>query len=1005
MAKNKKIIVGDLWDQKGFKVISTNLGGIHGRGLAQQAKQKGYITPQNIDFDTSPKNSDVITLAVKGNAPETAKLKGKAFSESTTGGNVKLLDQEVNKLINFARTNPSKRVNLPMVGLGFGEGDPKVIKPILERASKEPNIFLISKDEATAKKYSSTFKPGIRSDKTSFKNVNNAVKNLQTRKSASTPSRKGIFIQTPSEGIDDPDLFKKNITKIYREAKQRHGDVTVLFRDISKKDSGDLLLRQWAGEGLTEIEKAPYKTKAGRVWRAKLDETGKPNITKSRIPLHKIGANFRDKDKVVLQKRIQDQLKHWESQGTVQSISVNTSGEIVYPGKDTKPHFERFEELTKGLGYDKGVEAYLDELEDFGSLQFDPTSNTAEGNKKMLAGIQVIEEKTKSFKKNIAKNKTTELYSDKVLQRIHNIKKDSPHPLHSLDRLSTDIDTGKEFVDTEGKGIDTDIGKYYKKKPPTVSVDPNDARNIPDRNKLQKGNVKGSRLQSFSDFLDSSQRVETITATDNILVNEEGIARRETKTELVRKDLKKSTIKRKGITKPYDNPDALVQNYQLAEVTSTDVNAYEGSDHEDIKQLTEVSEAELDEKELKLKKQDEAVKSMKKFRRYKNPTRALKAETEFRKEYYAIDNEYAKESDTLFDVTAHTDKEAKEKQVKKARVKTTEVEDWQSPKQYSEQTKTDRRKINKKSNPLGLIAPTSSTLRRLTKDEKDKKIIEKIIEGRRERVEGSYQMEGFYITRPEDTTDPDLKRSTGWVSSQFGIQKARHPVESNIKRLPGGGWTFENKFKEFSNKASRSIPAPEPVVAKVTTEVTSPLKKATTTRASIEQNLATRASNKQKKLTLSAQEARTVTKKVQEQLSPKKTKTKVTAKKSTFGAVKYLSRFMVGIPPLAAYYSLSAKKAEAKPKDKDKVITPSNLAKETTSILFGSHRVFSGYGEKPGYINKLGVGGEYDRKGLLKHFNRPRNKPIKGAGGPDTPFAKFMNYRKKNQAITKQIKY
>ena len=152
MAKNKKIIVGDLWDQKGFKVVSTNLGGVHGRGLAAQAKQKGYITPKNIDFDTSPKNSDVITLAVKGNAPETAKLKGKAFSESTTGGNVKLLDQEVNKLINFARTNPSKRVNLPMVGLGFGEGDPKVIKPILERASKEPNKFLNSKDEATAKK-------------------------------------------------------------------------------------------------------------------------------------------------------------------------------------------------------------------------------------------------------------------------------------------------------------------------------------------------------------------------------------------------------------------------------------------------------------------------------------------------------------------------------------------------------------------------------------------------------------------------------------------------------------------------------------------------------------------------------------------------------------------------------------------------------------------------------------------------------------------------------------
>ena len=114
---------------------------------------------------------------------------------------------------------------------------------------------------------------------------------------------------------------------------------------------------------------------------------------------------------------------------------------------------------------------------------------------------------------------------------------------------------------------------------------------------------------------------------------------------------------------------------------------------------------------------------------------------------------------------------------------------------------------------------------------------------------------------------------------------------------------------------------------------------------------------------------------------------------------------MAVLPPVAALYSLYDKKAVAKPKDKDKVITPANLAKETASIIVGSHRVFSGYGEKPGYINKLGIGGKYDRKGLLKHFNRPRNKPIKGAGGPDTPFAKFMNYRKKNQAITKQIKY
>ena len=46
----KKVIVGDIWKQKGFKVVSTNLGGVHGRGLAAQAKQQGKITASNVSL-------------------------------------------------------------------------------------------------------------------------------------------------------------------------------------------------------------------------------------------------------------------------------------------------------------------------------------------------------------------------------------------------------------------------------------------------------------------------------------------------------------------------------------------------------------------------------------------------------------------------------------------------------------------------------------------------------------------------------------------------------------------------------------------------------------------------------------------------------------------------------------------------------------------------------------------------------------------------------------------
>lgn len=161
-------IVGDLWAQDGVKVVSTNLGGVHGRGLAKQAADKGLIGRSNVDFDSSP-DGDVITLAVKGKAPETAKVPGRAFSEQVVGGNLELLKSELRKLVRHARANPNTKFFLPFVGLGFGEGDPAEIMPVLEKVGAEPNIFLVSKDQATVDKYAGSFVPGVRADATSRK--------------------------------------------------------------------------------------------------------------------------------------------------------------------------------------------------------------------------------------------------------------------------------------------------------------------------------------------------------------------------------------------------------------------------------------------------------------------------------------------------------------------------------------------------------------------------------------------------------------------------------------------------------------------------------------------------------------------------------------------------------------------------------------------------------------------------------------------------------------------
>ena len=74
-------------------------------------------------------------------------------------------------------------------------------------------------------------------------------------------------------------------------------------------------------------------------------------------------------------------------------------------------------------------------------------------------------------------------------------------------------------------------------------------------------------------------------------------------------------------------------------------------------------------------------------------------------------------------------------------------------------------------------------------------------------------------------------------------------------------------------------------------------------------------------------------------------------------------------------------------------------AHQTASSFIGFPRIMGGVGEKKGYLQNVGL----TKKGVSG--KRRPNVPIKGAGGKNTPFAKFVNWRKANQAIAKQIKY
>ena len=489
----KKIIVGDIWDQKGYKVVSTNLGGVHGRGLAAQARFKGFITSANKSFATSPlftpagaESNEVITLAVKGKAPETAKIKGKAFSEKTTGGNVKLLKSEVGQLINFARKNPSKNINLPFIGLGFGEGNESEILPILQEAAKEPNIYLVTKDQKTVEKYKDTFKAGVRSDR-SLKTLNNAIKSKISNQTSKIPKdARTIYFQGPSKGITDPQAFKRALTKRYQEERRTWGGkqpIHVLYggRDWNQADQ---LISEWASEGFKKYLPAKrlhkdFKTnKLGykkygdmkfQVWDTGLyheNKPGTPIIAKEPINISKLDSP----DK------------------SIEKISFSRQGKIVYPGKDTEVHFERFDQLLeqKGNKLKPAFEAFLDEIEDIGKGTTKqkpdipelrkakvgggtklPMLDRGQGSvtkqapdiKSMLAGIQVAEEKARYYN-----------LDDFTLDRIKSIQKGIAYPLEAGESVQTaDADSPEiEFIDNKLESYSQDQGSLgeYKGRGP-----------------------------------------------------------------------------------------------------------------------------------------------------------------------------------------------------------------------------------------------------------------------------------------------------------------------------------------------------------------------------------------------------------------------------------------------------------------------------------------------------------------------------------------------------------
>ncbi len=127
VSSRKMMIKGDVFKSGMIPIIPTNMGGVHGAGLAQAAKARGLVADGKGEFSA---NTARVTFPVK-----------QVWKDAT---NMAIFKDSMTKLFMLARKNPNLKFALPLVGLGHGEGKINEIVPLLAMAVKNnPNITLV----------------------------------------------------------------------------------------------------------------------------------------------------------------------------------------------------------------------------------------------------------------------------------------------------------------------------------------------------------------------------------------------------------------------------------------------------------------------------------------------------------------------------------------------------------------------------------------------------------------------------------------------------------------------------------------------------------------------------------------------------------------------------------------------------------------------------------------------------------------------------------------------
>jgi len=198
-----RIVEGDITKIQGIKVIPTNLGGVHGAGLAKTAATKGWIKRGKGKFEVTVTSDleGVITFPVK-----------KVWSDKT---DINLLKDSLEKLGDVAsmgvQEGSDSKILLPLVGIGHGEGDIDVIVPMLRRFLEEhSNVTLVLPSQQA---FDAAKKGTARTDRT-MENMSRIKELLGTEaKSTGAPITK----ETSFKEITTDDIQENN--ELYKHCK------------------------------------------------------------------------------------------------------------------------------------------------------------------------------------------------------------------------------------------------------------------------------------------------------------------------------------------------------------------------------------------------------------------------------------------------------------------------------------------------------------------------------------------------------------------------------------------------------------------------------------------------------------------------------------------------------------------------------------------------------------------------------------------------------------------